>query len=266
MLKLLLLFTFSFSMVLYGQELVRKKKTGSFEKETWFIDKGNKKKNGPFILQNLSTNDTLVSGQYRDDSISGIWSFYSKGNQIYLKYDFDTREVTYTSEKITGTDSFYIQKNGQFFYDKVDSPPLYIGYEDEIRTTIARTLKPPGYILASGQSCASIFSMEIGVNGQITKYVIEQGSDKNTDEQVLQTLKNFNDHWISAKKEGKPLVSKIFLVVRILPQSMASQGISEVLKERPYIWKVDLTYFGIVRTTTSSSSGNFPGSGGMRTK
>jgi hypothetical protein len=263
---LLLLLTVCFSLCLNSQDLIKKKKKGTYEKEIYFISKNDKKKNGPYLLQRISNNDTLKSGQYRNDSLCGIWSYYSKRNQLYLKFNYDLDRVVFISEKIEKTDSFFVEVNGEFNYEKTDSPPIYIGFEDEIRIAIASSIKVPGNILQNGQSSTSVFSIEIGTDGEITKYSIEQSSDKNLDNQVLQILKDFNVKWIPAQRMGKPVVSKIFLVVRILPQQMASQGIKELLLEKPYIWKVDITYFGVVRTTTLSSPGAFPGSSGMRTR
>jgi hypothetical protein len=251
---------------LYSQDLQRKKKSDLFNQETYFINKKDKKKNGPYLLQNISGNDTLVSGQYRNDSLCGIWSYYSEANQLFLKYNHDSHQLLFESEKIEKVDSFYIQSNGKFKYDEVDSPPVFIGYNNEIRIALARSIKTPVYILEKGQSCVSIYSIEIGSDGEITKYITEQSSDKGIDEQILQILKNYNSKWIPAKKAGEPVVSKIFLIVRILPQQIASQGTKEVLLEKPYIWKVDIQYFGVTRTTRLSSPGTFSGSGGFRTR
>lgn len=264
--KMFLLLMFSFSLVLNGQELVRKKKTGAIEQEIYFISKTDKMKNGPYVLLNNTNNDTLKSGQFRNDAPIGIWSYYSKENQLYLKFDYDSNQLLFESEKIEKVDSFYILANGEFIHDKVDSPPVFIGYDNEIRMALASSVKVPVNILQIGRSCASAFSIEIGTEGEITKYTIEQSADKNLDEQVIEVLKKYNKLWIPAKKDGKPVVSKIFMFVRIYLQTPDSPRVKDALPEKPYRWTVDITYFRVARTTTSSSSGNFPGSGGMRTK
>jgi len=257
--KILLLLTLSFSLVLNGQELVRKKKTASFEQEIFFVSKTDKKKNGPYVLLNNTNNDTLKSGQFRDDSPCGLWSFYSNGNQFYMKFDYDSNQLLFESEKIEKVDSFYVLSNGEFIHDAVDSPPVFIGYDNEIRIALARSVKVPVNILQIGRSCASAFSIEIGTEGEITKYTVEQSADKNLDEQVLEILKKYNKPWIPAKKDGKPVISKIFVFVRIYLQTPDAQRTKEILPEKPYLWTVDITYFGVARTTTISRPGSYPG-------
>lgn len=101
------------------------------------INKSNKQKDGEYFKIKRKSNDTLIFGYYKDDKKVGIWKFKSLNKKDYIIYNYDSLSVTFLSKTIKNIDTFYIKKDSSYILSKIDSPPIYLGYENEIKELLS---------------------------------------------------------------------------------------------------------------------------------
>ena len=73
----------------------------------------------------------MISGTFHDGLKTGTWKYNSIGAQPWITYDYDKKNLTRIPDQISKVDSFMIRKGDVFVLEKVDSPPVYIGFKDD---------------------------------------------------------------------------------------------------------------------------------------
>ena len=239
----------------YAQELKSKNLVTNQFVETFTVDKKTKLKNSNYLKINAITKDTLVTGIYRDDLKTGIWKYYSKGNSPWIVYDYENKAIKFLPTEIAKIDSFLIWKDNSFIREKVDTPPVYIGYEKEVQTTIAVNTKLPVDVLVNGLFGKTLVSFIIDKTGKMNGFRVEASFHKDLNPELLNACKLIDGTWLPAKVNGEPVDSKLFVIVDVVPPNVPSQ-----YQDTPNIMLVQISYFGVKRTSTQvgvmGTSGN----------
>ncbi|MEI6143384.1 MAG: hypothetical protein WCP85_29170 [Mariniphaga sp.] len=239
----------------YSQELKSKKLVTNQFIETFTVDKKSKLKNGNYVKISAITKDTLATGNYRDDLKTGIWKYYRKGNAPWIIYDYENKAIKQLPTEITKVDSFLIWKDNAFVREKVDSPPVYVGFEKEVQTTIAINTKLPVDVLVNGLLGKTLVSFIIDKTGKMNGFRVEASFHKDLNPEVLNACKLIDGIWQPAKVNGQPVDSKLFVIIDVVPPNVPSQ-----YQDTPNIMLVQISYFGVKRTSTQvgvmGTSGN----------
>jgi len=230
----------------YAQELKTKKiLTGNFQ-EIFTIDKKSKLKNGEYLKLDIKSRDTLVSGTFRDDQKTGTWKYNGKESKPWITYDYDKKILNPISEEITEIDSFMIKKDNVFVSEKVDAPPVYLGFKDELKNTFAMNVKIPVTIMTGQLSVVSIASFTVGKNGKMKDFEVAQTLSDEVDSNIRNVLKKLDGEWVPAIYKGQPVESIVFVVFEIKNKEAPS-----VMPMILNAIEVRLNYFGVKRTVTT---------------
>jgi hypothetical protein len=57
-------------------------------------------------------------------------------------------------------------------------------------------------------------------------------------------------------KGGKPVASKLYIAILVLP--VESKEGNDFIKQKPYLWKIDLNFGSVIRVTNSAYTGGIP--------
>lgn len=236
----------------YSQELKIIKKNSPDYSEIYSVDKKTKRKDGAYLKLNKLTKDTLVSGNYSNNIKSGLWKYYDKSKNIYLTYNFENKYLNRLSPKISETDSFFIKKDSLFVLEKVDSPPIYLGYKDEFRITLSDNLILPVEIIENKITGFCVCTFVVDEQGKMKDIQIEKSLNKKFGKNIIQTLEAINGDWIPAYLNGKPIESKMYLFFEVSQNDKKRNFI-----EKPYLLVFYYYTLGITRTINIRSSDNF---------
>jgi len=206
----------------FAQELKTKKISTGDYLEVFTIDKGSKLRNGGYLKIDMKTKDTLISGAFRDNLKTGIWKYNDLKSKPWITYDFDKKYLTRLSDELSRIDSFMIRKDDKFVFEKVDSPPTYIGYKDEMKNLLERSLKIPNEILENGLSVISIASFVVDKEGKMREFKILKTSTKDVNEALFEAFKKIEGEWSPAIYHGQPIDSDVFIVFDIKPHGTPS--------------------------------------------
>lgn len=226
-----------------SQELKSKKIYSRFYIETFQIDKTSKQRNGNYLMTKVESHDTLVSGKYKNNAKIGVWKYYSKQNKPWMSYDFDKKLLVQIPEEISKVDTFMINKNDVFLYGKVDSPPVYLGFEREVENRIINNFRLSANQCESGFSGIGMASFIVDKNGRMTGYQTKQAPDKDMNINMLRAFNTITGEWLPARVNGQAVDSKILLIFEVTPP-----GVPNTFDSSPNILVMHITYFGIKRT------------------
>jgi len=237
----------------HAQELKTKKILTGNCLEIFTIDKKSKLRNGEYLEIDKNSRDTLISGAFRNDFKTGTWKYNGKASKPWFTYDYDKKMLNRIPEEITNIDSFLIRKDGNFVFEKVDSPPLYIGYKDEVRNIIAIHFKVPVDIIINGLSDHSVASFVVDKNGEMTDFRIEKMQFKDVATNIFNAYKKIEGEWSPAIFKGQPVDSQIFLVIDISPPGLSSRTIPKI----PNSLDVVINYMSVEKRTKAVELGLF---------
>lgn len=202
----------------FAQELKTKKVATDIYLEIFTIDKKSKLKNGEYLKINSKSRDTLISGTFRDDIKSGVWKYNSRGTKPWITYDYDKKMLARLSDEINKIDSFMIRKGDTFISDKVDSPPLYIGYKDEINQILWSSMRLPFEIFENKLSVITVASFVVDRNGKMKDFQIIETSSKEVISTIFDAYKKIEGDWSPAIYNGQPIDSEVFIVFDLKPE------------------------------------------------
>jgi len=254
----------SFVLTIYAKspEKKIKKVNDDYFTSIFTIDKSSKQKDGEYFKIKTHSSDTLVYGRYTNDKKSGLWKYKGAGNKDYISYNYDNQAIEYLSPSISKIDSFYIksENEGVYLLGKVDSPPIYLGYQGEIKALFDHNVKVPVEEMARGLNGTSVASFIIDLNGKIKDIKVERSINKNFDKMMINTINIIDSDWIPAKVKNTLTESKMLILVQVSNSSVKSN-----VKNKPYQIAINLNYFGVQRTysvsrTVSVPAGSKPGS------
>lgn len=248
-------------LLLHGQELKTKKITGQYFTEVFQFEKKSKQKLGTYLKIQTLTKDTLVIGQYLNDSITGVWTYFDSENQEYMKYDYSNDSCIWISELANKADTFPVRLRNNFGFVKLDRPPLFLGFSKEPEMEFISNIKIPVTDMEKERSFLFLANFVINKSGEI----IEVETDEIDNAQIrLAVEKTFQENrwkYLPGLLAGKPVDTKIYLLFDIGPT-----GKEQKTPEKAYVKKISIHYFGIkttrvvtTRVVSSPSSNNFRG-------
>lgn len=232
---LLLLFICNLS---YPQELKTKIKKDGVFKEIYTTNNKDKKRQGIYVKMYRNSSDTLIKGLYDQDKMIGLWSYYKKNNEKYFQYNYDYNKIEYLDDTIAKIDTFFIKEGNNFVLSKISFPPIYIGFEGELRKIIENNLEPTPQLLVDKKSGLTIASFVIDKNGIIKDITIEKSIDDAFNNKLVNSINLIKGKWIPAKKENIPIDSKIYVVIETIFSDASRTKCNFCLQEKPYKWVI----------------------------
>jgi len=217
---------------------------------SYTINKKSKIKDGDYFKIKRSPYDTLVTGHYSNDQKSGLWKFRSKGSKDYISYNYDTHTIEYLSPEISKIDSFYTisESNGLYLLNKVDSPPVYLGFKGEIKDVLNRNIAVPVEDCERGIKGVCTASFIIDRTGKIRDIEIYRPLSNSFDRMLKKALEKIDGDWIPARVNNSPTDAKMFVLIHVYNSIVQGKT-----KDKPYLIAIDISYFGVTRTETRSS-------------
>ncbi len=242
--------TFFFFLTSHSQELETKKVTTTNFKEIFTVNKTTKLKSGNYLKQDRQNKDTLISGTYTDGTKSGIWRYFSKENELWMSYNFDRKAFEKFPDERSKIDSFVVKKGNSFAYEKVDSPPVYLGSKNEIERILIANFKVPQEIIQNKRSGISIATFMVDQSGKTKEFHGEQVLSNEVFPQMEQAFKLIDGDWCPAIANGEPVDSQIVVVYEITPL-----GAKSLFQDNPKAIVVHFQYYGVTETKKSIGFG-----------
>lgn len=240
---LVLSLTIFFFHTAHSQEFeVKKVSTANF-KEFYTVNKISKLESGTYLKLDKQNKDTLISGIYLNGVKSGIWRYFSKRNNLWMSYNFDRKAFEKLPEAISRIDSFVVKKADSFTYEKVDLPPVYIGFKNEVERILIANFNIPKIIMEKHLSGISIATFVVDKNGKIKEFQGEQVLSSEVFPQMEKALKLVDGDWSPAIVNGEPVDSQIVMVYDITPQ-----GAKYLFQDNPKAIVVHFQYSGVTQT------------------
>jgi len=230
-----------------GQTLKKKKNTGTFFEEIYTIDKSTKEKQGYYLKTGKSTQDTLAFGSYEQGKKSGIWSFRGRNNSLFMNYDYDQKKLVAYHGTTYEQDSIQVKIDGAYKVSKVDHPPRYIGFKNEISRVLKYTIRPPASVFEEGKAGMVLASFEVSEFGEATNLLIESSYNLKLIEPIKKSIAAFKNDWIPAAINGTPITAKMYLIFNF--DFVAGYEVENKSKfdERADLIVVDMIYMGMAR-------------------
>jgi hypothetical protein len=251
-------------MIGQAQELKTKKNYSQYYTDIYQVEKQSKLKLGTYHKIHNQSKDTLVTGQYENDSVTGVWTYFSKGNQPYLKYDYSIDSCLWISELENKPDTFPVRISNDFEFAKLDRPPFYIGFKNELEMFFANRIKLPLSLMENGANALYMASFVVSKEGNLGEIQAEKMENNQFREAVLEAFKEINGKWLPGIMNGNQVDTKLYVIFDISPA-----GQEPKVTKKPYVLNIDIRYFGTKRAVSTrivSTSGsnslrsNMPGS------
>lgn len=247
---------------LAGQDLKTRKQKYFSTTEVYQIDKKTKKREGKYFDFWNSSNDTLIKGQYKNDTKTGLWTFFDKGKGPFLVFNFDKDSCAWVDPNICRRDSFPIRQGQVLRFVVLDRPPLFVGYRHEFEHYLANGLKLPTYIMQNGLKINTTVSFVVGKAGEVKDLAIVGDLKKEVTDLIMGT-----DHkWVAGTLSGVPVETQLYVNFTIGPATEVQK-----LPALPYLTRVFYAYFGVTTTrsvqvtqSVSTSGKPIPASYGSR--
>jgi len=230
----------------FSQELEIKKVTTTNFKEIFTVNKTSKLESGNYLKIDRQNKDTLISGTYTDGVKSGIWRYFSKGNELWMTYNFDRKKLEKLPEEISRIDSFVVKRDDSFTFEKVDLPPVYLGSKNEIAKILIASFKVPVEIVQNERSGISIATFCVDKFGKTKEFKGEQVLSNEVYSQMEKSFKLIDGDWYPAIVNGVPVDSQIVLVYDITPS-----GNKYLFQDNSKAIVVHFQYFGVTKTKRS---------------
>ncbi len=153
------------------------------------------------------------------------------------------------SPLITKIDTFYWKQESDYFtLGKVDSPPIFLGYQGEFKSLLEQHIKIPVEEMQNGLTGMTECSIIIDKDGKIKECRLEPSLSSAFDNNVIYAVKKINGLWIPAVANNTNVESKISVLIYIGKSSFI-----KLKKEQPYQIVININYFGITRTVSGSA-------------
>ena len=230
-----------------GQELKKKTKSELFYEESYSIDKSTKKRQGDYLKVGDVSGDTLVKGQYEQDSQVGIWSYMGEENTQYLTFNYDEKKLIKIANKSFGSDSIQIKAGNSFKMSAVDHPAIYLGFKNEIERNIRVKIKPPPNVFDRAKSGVVMISFEINKKGEAQNFKIETSYDKDLNKALEKSVEIINEGWFPASVNGDPVVSKMYMMCNVSFIMSNEKVLKSKLRERSDLIVIEINYSGSKR-------------------
>jgi hypothetical protein len=255
-------------LLVHGQELKTKKINSQYFTEIFQVDKTSKQKQGTYFKILNLTKDTLIKGQYLNDSIVGVWTYFDSKNRPYMKYDYSVNSCLWISELRNKPDTFPVRLRNNFDFAKLDRPPLFVGFLKEPELAFENNIKVPIPVMEKGMSLLYMASFVVNKTGDIVEVKTDEIEDSQIRSAVERVFVTNKWKYVPGVLDGKPVDTKLFVVLNIGPR-----GQEQEIPQKAFLMNINMRYFGITRVVktkviSTSSSNTFRGdtSGGRITR
>ena len=232
-----------------SQSLKKKKKSSLVYQEIFTIDKSSKERQGYYYKIGKNSKDTVVIGTYDKGRKAGIWSYMGKKNSLYLRYDYEQDKILDNTERTFAKDSIQIKIKGRYHLTKVDCPPIYIGFKNEIKQSLNVEIKPPVTVFQEAKSGMVLTSFEVNEKGEAVNFNIESSYNEKLNKTIEDSLRSYKYQWVPALVNGEPVVSKMYVMFNFSFISDPDDKTEPQFEDMADLIVVNLTYLGIVRTS-----------------
>ena len=232
-----------------SQDLKKKKKSGLIYQEIFTVDKSTKELQGYYFKIGKNSKDTVVIGSYEQGIKAGVWSYMGKKNSLYLRYDYEQDKILDNTERTFNKDSIQVKINGGYRLTKVDCPPIYIGFKNEIKQSLNVKIKPPATVFQEATSGMVLTSFDVNEKGEAVNFNIESSYNEKLNKTIEDSLRPFKYQWVPALVNGEPVVSKMYVMLNFSFISDPDDETEPQFKDMSDLIVVNLTYLGIVRTS-----------------
>lgn len=184
-----------------------------------------------WLVCNCRFRDTLARAKvrYQNDQKVGLWRYLSFGKKEYIRYNYDNQTAEFLDSSLCKADTFYtkVETNGLFLLNAVDSPPVYLGFKDEINITLGHNVILPIDMLGKSFQGVAVASFVVDRTGKISHVEIERSLSESFDRVLQYAVSTISGDWIPAKVNNIPVEVKMSVLVRVynkgfLPNSSAS--------------------------------------------
>ena len=232
-----------------SQDLKKKKKSGLIYQEIFTVDKSTKELQGYYFKIGKNSKDTVVIGSYEQGIKAGVWSYMGKKNSLYLRYDYEQDKILDNTERTFNKDSIQVKINGGYRLTKVDCPPIYIGFKNEIKRSLNVDIKPPATVFQEATSGMVLTSFDVNEKGEAVNFKIESSYNEKLNKTIGDSLDAFKYQWVPALVDGEPVVSKMYVMLNFSFILDPDDETKPQFEDKADLIVVNLTYLGIVRTS-----------------
>lgn len=200
---------------LQAQSVLAVKEDFPTYREIYNIDTETMRKEGSYVRLHRFKTDTLALGAYARDEKIGPWHYYGKEGQLLLTYDYDNGEVVRLESGAIETVSIPVKLGNQFLAVNVDTPPLYLGYQEALDHELDLLLEVPEYCIRRGLSGSSIASFTVSRSGNIKDLTIDKVIHPSMEPAIQKAIHGLSSRWIPARRNGQEVESRVNIIFDI---------------------------------------------------
>ena len=188
---LLTIFIVLVTLCCFSQNNLQKvtKKNG-VKKEVFFV-----LKNSPEIKQGeykkYLDKKIVLSGEFTNNKVSGIWTYYNNDESVFLKFNFDNDSTIFCSQT------------------NLSRSIAYFGDNNEVTSIIMLNMMYPDEAILNGEKGTVLVNIFINKFGDISDYKISKSISPLLDNEAIRVTKLIPEKWLPAIWNGKPIDSKI---------------------------------------------------------
>lgn len=229
----LIVFSFWFIGLSYGQKLKQKKVSNYYSTEVFKIDKETGLREGSYSKIDDYSGIGIVTGQYEHGKKIGVWRYYALNDELLTSFDYDRLNLVYMIDPMDTKAEFPVQKNGSYVLTLVDSPAFFMGMEEDLNATLLGNKSMPKSFLNAKEYLLSAASFIVQTDGCIGEIKIEKGNDPAINADFLQMLGRLPDLWVPATQKGKTVATKhlYFLVMN----DGSGKDPEVIIVKKPYV-------------------------------
>jgi len=152
----------------------------------------------------------LKSGNYYNDSIKGVWTYYHRNGDIEQKFDHTTNSIIYYSKNYENKECI-IKENNEIQTTTIDVLPMLIGGSvTDSENWRKMDSKLMSKLSNNVQDLTYGFTFWIKPNGETYGYEMTNSVNGNFDKYVIDFFKD-NYKWVPGKNNGQSVECKMII-------------------------------------------------------
>lgn len=184
-------------------------------REIYTIDPITMDREGRYVRLHRFRADTLAKGAYLNGRKIGPWIFYNQEGKAMLTYNYDNGEVEELHSNTHDEISMPVRKGDDYVAGLVDTPPLYLGYQDQFLHELDLLFEVPDLCMKSGLSGASIASFSIGRDGRMRDITVDKTIHPILEASIRNALERVPGKWLPARQGDQKVESRITVIFDI---------------------------------------------------
>ena len=159
-------------------------------------------KKDSFWMENAPGARPISSGSYRRGERIGKWEFYDGMGKLEQKYDFDKKELLFTTKEPPSY-RFSVTMSETTPPDSIRmDPPLFIGGSYQYTRSLQREVMYPDMERENDIGGRVVISFLVAADGTTSDYKVSKAVSPGLDKEALRVVKMLNT-WIPAKHNGQ---------------------------------------------------------------